>query len=174
MRLFHFSEDPGIARFEPRASAYTEGPVVWAIGEDRAANYLLPRECPRVCVRATAGGTLSWFPRLRGGRLLTMRATETAEFREALMVSPSNHAGRAPEAIVAVEAGWMERIRAATLYRYDMPPAPYRLIDEGAGYWVADESVTPLAVSVSRQSSAVGPLFSKYARHLLVSAPRRS
>ena len=41
----------------------------------------------------------------------------------------------------------MERIRAATLYRYEMPPAPFRLIDEGAGYWVADESVTPLGMT---------------------------
>lgn len=41
----------------------------------------------------------------------------------------------------------MERIRAATLYRYEMPPAPFRLIDEGAGYWVSDESVTPLGVT---------------------------
>ena len=28
----------------------------------------------------------------------------------------------------------MERIRAAVLYRYEMPLAPFRLIDEGAGY----------------------------------------
>ncbi len=47
-RLFHISEEPGIERFEPRESDYTNEPVVWAIEEARLCNYLLPRDCPRV------------------------------------------------------------------------------------------------------------------------------
>src|SRR5262245_33710332 len=46
--LFHVSEGPGIERFEPRPSSYTDDPVVWAIDAARLRNYLVPRECPRV------------------------------------------------------------------------------------------------------------------------------
>lgn len=47
MRLFHFSEDGSIARFEPRASGYTAGPVVWAVGEDGRRT---------ICCRGTVSG----------------------------------------------------------------------------------------------------------------------
>ena len=52
--LFHISEESDIARFEPRASEYATGLVVWAIDETRLCNYLLPRECPRVTYYAGA------------------------------------------------------------------------------------------------------------------------
>src|SRR5688572_23660030 len=46
--LFHISQESSIDRFDPRASEYASGLVVWAIDADRLRNYLLPRECPRV------------------------------------------------------------------------------------------------------------------------------
>lgn len=46
--LYHVSEEPGIARFDPRPATGVEWPVVWAIGDERLHNYLLPRDCPRV------------------------------------------------------------------------------------------------------------------------------
>ena len=49
-RLFHVSDSPDIARFEPRRIG--DGlPCVWAIDEAHLCNYLLPRDCPRVCFR---------------------------------------------------------------------------------------------------------------------------
>ncbi len=39
MRLFHFSEEPDIAVFDP-----FDG-LVWAIDDEMAVNYLFPREC---------------------------------------------------------------------------------------------------------------------------------
>jgi hypothetical protein len=54
VRLFHVSEEPDIARFEPRPAA--DGVLkIWAIEERTFCNYLLPRDCPRVCFRATPG-----------------------------------------------------------------------------------------------------------------------
>ena len=49
MNLFHFSEDPSIARFEPRSRSDDpdELPFVWAIDEEHAPHYYFPRDCPR-------------------------------------------------------------------------------------------------------------------------------
>ena len=56
MRLFHVSEDATIDVFRPRPLPQpVEGApdfAVWAIDEDHLANYLLPRDCPRVTFRA--------------------------------------------------------------------------------------------------------------------------
>jgi len=51
-RLFHVSEYGDIARFEPQPAPNNpdaQGNVVWAIDEEHLPNYLLPRDCPRVC-----------------------------------------------------------------------------------------------------------------------------
>ena len=63
--LLHVSEQPDIARFEPRASEYATGLVVWAIEERRLCNYLVPRECPRVTYYAGADTTAADVERFR-------------------------------------------------------------------------------------------------------------
>ena len=52
MKLFHVSEEKKIEEFIPRYSDSTKEPVVWAIAKAKLANYLLPRNCPRVCFSA--------------------------------------------------------------------------------------------------------------------------
>jgi hypothetical protein len=51
-RLFHISDEPGIARFDPRPANEFDSSVVdaavWAIDEEHLPNYLVPRDCPRV------------------------------------------------------------------------------------------------------------------------------
>jgi hypothetical protein len=53
---FHARERSGIDLFEPRPPASRDAgvdkPVVRAVDERRLANYLLPRDCPRVCFAA--------------------------------------------------------------------------------------------------------------------------
>jgi len=53
MRLFHVSEDSSIRAFSPRPAPTPEaglsGAAVWSITELKLPNYLLPRDCPRVC-----------------------------------------------------------------------------------------------------------------------------
>ena len=63
MRLFHFSEDPSIEEFVPRpvrvpsarppGQDWLNGPLVWAVSEDRQATYLFPRDCPRILLWPT-------------------------------------------------------------------------------------------------------------------------
>jgi uncharacterized protein DUF6886 len=118
--LFHISEESDIRRFEPRGSQYTDDPVVWAIDDDHLRNYLLPRECPRVTYYAG-------------------RETTTADVERFLGSSP---------AVVAVEDGWLERLRSCRLYCYHMPPETFECLDGCAGYFVSRKPVMPARVEV--------------------------
>jgi hypothetical protein len=113
MKLFHVSETPGIAVFEPRPA--DDGVAkVWAIEQRALGNYLLPRDCPRVCFR-------------RG------KATDPAE------LSLLDGA----EATIAIEAAWLERVRATTLFVYNLPADGFALEDETAGYWTSRRATVP-------------------------------
>jgi hypothetical protein len=116
--LFHVSEESGIERFEPRPSEYTSDPVVWAINADRLPNYLVPRDCPRVTYYAG-------------------RETSPADVERFLGSSP---------AVVAVESGWLDRLRSCRLYCYHIPPEGFECLDECAGYFVSRTAVEPVAV----------------------------
>jgi hypothetical protein len=118
--LFHISEQPDIVRFEPRASEFAAGLVVWAIEEDRVCNYLVPRECPRVTYYAGA-------------------ETTTADVERFLGSSP---------AVVAIESGWLDRFRSTRLYCYHMPPQTFDCLDACAGYFVSRVPVIPLQLEV--------------------------
>jgi hypothetical protein len=124
VRLFHISEEKGITRFEPHEppsrDAGVTGKVVWAIDEDHLPNYLLPRDCPRV----------------------TFRASErTSADDSALFIAPS----RALR-IIAVESGWLERIKSCRLFAYELPGDAFGPIDASAGYWISRTAVVPTNV----------------------------
>jgi hypothetical protein len=127
-KLWHVSETQGIARFEPRApSSETAGvavPVVWAIADERLVNYLLPRDCPRVCVRAGLGTTAS--DRLR--YLGTAKAT----------------------AVIFIEEDWHERAIQAALGLYELPGSTFRCVDENAGYYLSEAAVVPKSETLVR------------------------
>ena len=116
--LSHLSETPGIDRFEPRPPDSGGTPVVWGIDEEHLHNYLLPRDCPRVTFYGKEDSSAEDVERFLGS-------------------SP---------AVVAVESGWLERIRSATLYRYILPAETFKCIDAGAGYYTSNEAVEPAAV----------------------------
>ena len=130
MRLFHFSDDPAIARFEPRAvlvpsprapgREWLNGPLVWAIDEPHQPMYLFPRDCPRI---------LLW-PR-----------PETTQADLDLWWGDSG--GRM---IAHVEAAWLERLSRARLTRYEFAASAFESLDD-AGMWVAQKAVSPIAVS---------------------------
>src|SRR5262245_31151367 len=118
--LFHVSEGPGIERFGPRPSNYTDDPVVWAMDEARLRNYLVPRECPRVTYYAGPETTAADVERFLGS-------------------SP---------AVVAVESGWWGPLRSVRVYCYHLPPETFECIDECAGYFVSRDPVVPALVQV--------------------------
>ena len=121
LRLFHVSEEAGIDRFAPRPSpspdAGVRGDAVWAVDEAHLANFLLPRECPRICFRAKVD-TLPEHCSLLGGA----------------------------EQVVAFEAVWLDRVRACTLQIYEFSPESFTLALPDAGYWIARQAVAPIAV----------------------------
>jgi hypothetical protein len=132
MQLFHVSEDPNIQLFEPRPSRFTEKPVVWAVEEARLHNYLLPRNCPRVTYYALPDS------------------------------APEDVAGYlgSSQNVVAVEGKWLPAIQSCKLTIYQFLSDGFQVQDEGAGYWVCENSIEPqetetitdcLSAMVSRQ-----------------------
>jgi hypothetical protein len=121
MALYHVSEEPDIARFEPRPSMVfpSLGSVVWAIDEPHLVNYLLPRDCPRVTFCAVAG-------------------TGEADRRRFSLTGSAR--------VVVISRDWVDRVRATPLYVYELPPLSFGLHDESAGYWVSRDTVAPLHV----------------------------
>jgi hypothetical protein len=117
-RIFHVSETPSIPRFAPRVA--TDGVArVWAVNAARLHNYLLPRDCPRVTYFA---------------------APTTTEADRARFFSSD-----AAESVVAIERGWLARVRATRLYVYELPHAAFAPYDEIAGYFTSEETVLPIA-----------------------------
>jgi hypothetical protein len=100
--LFRVSEQAGINRFEPRIDK--EGasePRVWAIDDDRLRNYLVPRDCPRVTYYAGANTSRSDVERFLG----------------------TSHA------VMTFEHEWLDRVRSARVFCYQLPPESFQLID---------------------------------------------
>jgi hypothetical protein len=121
MPLYHFSEDPTIERFVPRAPlALPEAePLVWAIDEWHSPIYFVPRDCPRAC----------FWP----------LPTTTPEDYERFFSSVS---GRM---VIAIEASWLDRLRTTQLYRYLMPEKPFESLHD-YGAHVSRQAVVPLGV----------------------------
>ncbi len=139
MQLFHFSDRAGIARFDPRPVAvpaprkpgheWLNGPLVWAIDAWHQPMYLFPRDCPRILLWATAAST--------------------AEDRAAWLGDGG------PRMVAFVERGWRERIHAARLVRYRLPPESFETLDD-AGMWVSRRAVVPLeAVTIDNLPAAL-------------------
>jgi hypothetical protein len=118
--LFHVSEEADIGRFEPRSIDGSSESRVWAIDDDRLRNYLVPRDCPRVTYYADANTSPSDVERFLG----------------------------CSQAVMAFEHGWLERVRSARLFCYELPPRSFELADSCAGYFVSRTPVVPLSVRI--------------------------
>lgn len=132
MRLFHFSDDPAIARFEPRpvrtpstrppGREWLNGPLVWAIDEAHQPMYLFPRDCPRILLwpteRTTAQDLDAWRRDAGGARMLAH-----------------------------VEEGWLETLKTGALFRYEFPAETFESLED-AGMWISRTGVDPLRMEV--------------------------
>jgi Family of unknown function (DUF6886) len=118
-RAYHFSHDPTITEFVPHvaATAAQPQPYVWAIDAEHAPAYWFPRDCPRV----------------------TFWPVSPPDQTQAALLAGSRR-------VHAVEWAWLERLRAAELYRYEFDVTPFRRYDPAAGYLVTDHAVRPLTV----------------------------
>lgn len=124
-RLFHVSEEPEIAIFEPRpVGGWDErvaGLAVWAIDEEHLPSYLLPRDCPRVTYACDA--------------------TATAADRN-FFFGPSR-----ADRIIAIEPAWLEPATNTPIFLYAMRTRHFQLVDNHAGHFVSREAVRPIAVT---------------------------
>jgi len=121
MRLYHFSEDPTIERFEPRlmkARPEVEA-LVWAIDEWHAPMYFFPRDCPRI--------------------LLWRLPTTTDADRERWFGASESRM------LAHIEWVWLERMRSTSLYRYVFDSADFDDLGD-AGMFVSRAAITPLEV----------------------------
>jgi hypothetical protein len=112
--LWHFSEDPSLGRFRPRAPAANPEaqPLVWAVDTRHAPMFWFPRDCPRGCI----------WP----------GPTTTPEDRERFFGQS------AASRVHVIESGWLGRMQGCRLYAYRLPAAAFRPHEVG-GYWVAGE-----------------------------------
>jgi hypothetical protein len=82
--------------------------------------YFTPRDCPRACFwpgeQTTSEDRARWFGNV-----------------DARMV-------------IAIESGWLDRLRTATLYRYTMPERSFTPRGDGSGHWASAATVIPSAV----------------------------
>lgn len=120
--LYHFSEEPDILRFEPRVPVHRpdQPAMVWAIDAYHAPHYFFPRNCPRICIWANENTTQSDMERFFG--LSSARR------------------------MIAVEAGWLDRIRETVLYRYSFRDEDFTLYEANAGYYTCPHTVEPVSV----------------------------
>lgn len=122
VKLFHVSGRGDITHFEPRIppsmDAGVSRPVVWAVDHAHLVNYLVPRDCPRVCFRVGEG-------------------TIEEDRRRFL--------GAEGGTVVAIEGTWRERVEATQLWIYEFSPERFECADRNAGYFVSSVTVTPLA-----------------------------
>ena len=119
--LLHFSEDPTITRFEPHVPATNPAhePAVWAIDEQHAPVYWFPRDCPRGSVWANS----------EAERLVLADLFHTTAHR-----------------VHAARLDWLERIRNAELFVYELDPTPFIEWPAAEGQWTAREPVAPIGV----------------------------
>ena len=119
--LLHVSEDPTITRFVPHVPRTNPShpPAVWAIDADHAPLYWFPRDCPRVTV----------WPRT---------PDEADVFRAAFhTTAPRVH---------GIELGWLERMRTAVLFAYELDAADFRPWPAASGQWISTHTVEPRRV----------------------------
>jgi len=136
MRLFHVSEEPNIKRFMPRiptrADLDKSTGLVWAITEHCLPNFLTPRECPRVTYHANS----------------QTNKEDIVKF----FASANHHC-------VAIEHAWFEQMRNTTLYLYEFDTKNFYLQDECAGYYVSQQTETP--IGQTRIDDLFGALFAR-------------
>lgn len=124
MKIYHISENPDIKVFYPRPSPsefdVVRGDVVFGISEKLLHNYLLPRDCPRVCF------------------FISEKTTEA----DKLKFFGNTDAGF----VVVLESKWIDSILNTKIYCYELESSGFFLLDANAGYFASYKTTYPLSV----------------------------
>lgn len=117
--LWHVSEDPSIAVFEPHVPATNPGaaPAVWAIDTRHLPMFWFPRDCPRGCAWASERTTDADRERFFGHTDATR--------------------------LHVIEGDWLDRVRTTVLHLYRLPTDRF-VPHEVGGYWTSAATVEPL------------------------------
>ena len=127
--LYHFSEDPGIQLFQPRAEGRPlpgRAPgeaLVWAIDEHHAPLYYFPRDCPRIVLWA-------------------LEDSDAADVKR-WIASPEARPGT--RMVAHIESAWLDRFEQCRLYRYTFSAETFESIHDH-GTHVSRKAVAPLTV----------------------------
>lgn len=123
--LFHFSEDPDIQLFEPRAAGRQipgrpDGErLVWAIDERHSPMYLFPRDCPRIILWAYENSIEDDIRRWIGDRKEQM--------------------------VAHIESAWSKRLEECELFKYTLRADTFESISDH-GTHVSATGVKPLKI----------------------------
>ncbi|MDM5247211.1 MULTISPECIES: DUF6886 family protein [unclassified Lysinibacillus] len=123
MRIVHVSEESDITVFYPRLpdrlDLDPEKGLVWAINETCLPNFLIPRNCPRVCYH--------------------IGADTTEQDKRAYIASTScSH-------VIVIESKWFETMKNTNLYLYEFDSNGFTLQDQNAGYYTSETTQIPIA-----------------------------
>lgn len=123
--MFHISEEQGIKVFIPRKSPQLykqiKDDVVFAVSDKMLHNYLLPRDCPRVCFYT---------------------GEKTSEIDKMKFFGDSKN-----KFIINVEESWREAITKTKLYKYEFSSERFELLDENAGYYISYAIQIPVNIT---------------------------
>ncbi len=122
-RVYHYSEDPAIDRFEPHVPATNprSDACVWAIEARCAPLYWFPRDWPRVAVWANDDEQ-------------AMRLRQQFDTRA--------------RRLHVIERARRPLLRTAVVYEYELDGARFAPWPDAEGQWAAHATVEPLAVHV--------------------------
>jgi len=128
--LFHVSENPSIARFEPRQArsrpGAPDGELVWAIDDAHLFTYLLPRDCPRMTFRSRGSSS-------DGRDVLRFLGSMTARH------------------VLCIESAWLAQAMTHRLCVYQLPAATFEQIDANAGHYISRVAVIPTSMTIIDQ-----------------------
>ena len=121
MSLYHYSENPNIECFVPRAPlAHPDKEArVWAIDDWHSPLYFLPSDCPRS----------------------TFWPVETTSDEDRRLYWPDPQV----RMVIAIEHAWFERFLKTKVYRYRMPEQTFISCGD-YGAHVSEHTVVPLGV----------------------------
>jgi len=119
MKLYHYSEEPGIEFFNSRFHHVLQDTAVWAISETYRHNYLFSKYCLRICYYATEESSREDLECFIG-------------YSEA-------------KYILYLESPFWDKMIRTILYEYALLVETFQLHNVPAGYYLSKESVAPVS-----------------------------